>query len=97
MGACCTASQSQGTATAKSSIVSDEKPYQYECTNDNNYKKCPSLLRLGEALQFYASLNLTNNPQDIDTFTNYITTKQTNLLNDYIHFIQHHQHQIEEI
>ena len=59
--------------------------------------KIISILRLCVALKYYSLLNPVNNPQQQDTFTNFTSTIYTNLLDDYIHFIKQHQHQIEEI
>ena len=59
--------------------------------------QCPSLLRIAAGLKYYSLLNPAKNLHQQYIFTNFTTTIYTNILDDYIHLIQHHQHQIEDI
>ena len=95
MGACCTLPPKNYIGTTNTT----EPPITHHSNSlsCHNYKECSSLLRLSEILQHYALLNPFNNPQQQDAFTKYMTTKQPNVLDDYIHFIRHHQHEIEDI
>ena len=77
-------------------IIQDENIYDH-CLGDLHYSQCPSILRLFEILRQYISLNPAQSSQNRERFIHLITTEYTNLLNDYIHFIKHHQHEIEEI
>eukprot|EP01084_Bolivina_argentea_P158299 275762_1 len=67
-----------------------------EC-NDNNYKQCMSTTRLLEALQYYSTLNITENHRDEEMFRKFMNNIYYEVINDYIHFNNHHTHELEHI
>ena len=104
MGTCCASSvQTQPTESSithhtQSIHLAIFKSDQIgQCIDCPHYKQCPSISRLCVALRYYSELNPVNNPQQQDIFAHFTTTIYTNLLDDYIHFIKQHQHQIQEI
>ena len=84
-------------STASVDLTIFKNQQHHQCINSEIHLQCPSLLRLSFALKYYALLNPNNNPQYQDTFTHFATSIYQKLLDDYIHFINHHQHQIEDI
>lgn len=63
----------------------------------NDHHNCPSLLRLATTLTYYSYINNSNKAWFRYNFTRFITQVHTNLIDDYIHFINQHGHQIEDI
>ena len=77
----------------------EETKYQYEPIKQchHSHDKCPSIKKLASILYYYQSLDPCINYQHKDKFIHFVTNIYKNLLNDYIHLIKHHQHQIEDI
>ena len=67
------------------------------CDNKDDYQKCPSIPRLSTALQYYQHLDITNNEDHQNIFKHFMTDVYPNYLNDHIHFVSTHAHQIEDI
>ena len=65
---------------------------------DNPMEGCICLKRLFIALKYYSLLNIIDNEIDGEVFINFVKeVYNNNLINDYIHLITDHQHQIEAI
>ena len=63
----------------------------------NDHQKCPSLNRLALTLKYYSKLDIINNQQHQNIFIHFVKEVHKSLLNDYIHFVKCHGHQIEDI
>ena len=63
----------------------------------NNHEKCSSIKRLLSALRYYSSLDIIHNQQHKDAFIQFIANTYEKLYDDYIHLVQRHGHQIENI
>ena len=71
-----------------------------KCNNNqtNIIDGCLSLKRLKYALLYYHKFDLINNNNDTHVFANFIIDiYNTNLINDYIHLVDNHSNQIQEI
>lgn len=55
------------------------------------------LNRLSIALSYYSTLDITNSPKDVDSFIQFVTTIYHHLIDDYIHMVKIHGHQIKDI
>ena len=77
------------------SVFEVEKPI--ECNDYKTYQQCPSIARLAVSLKYYSALDISNNEIHRDIFHHFITTLHQTMLDDYIHFIKNHGHQIENI
>jgi len=65
---------------------------------DNPMEDCICLKRLFIALKYYSLLNIIDNEIHREVFINFVKeVYNNNLINDYIHLITDHQHQIELI
>eukprot|EP01084_Bolivina_argentea_P158579 276218_1 len=60
-------------------------------------KKCDHLYRLLTGLKYYSLLNISNNALSHNLFTEFCINIYKNALNDYIHIISIHSHQLEII
>ena len=58
---------------------------------------CDALIRLLSALRYYHKFDLIENKNDRENFSDFIFDIYTNLINDYIHLVDHHSHQMQEI
>eukprot|EP01084_Bolivina_argentea_P315267 546154_1 len=67
------------------------------CKRNANYLFCESMNRLFNALQIYTTLNIINNQNDREFFDKFMHEIYDQLVNDYIHFNNHHTHQLEAI
>ena len=65
------------------------------CTNDD-HKDCAVITRLSLALKYYQDLDIQNQ-QHIKLFEKFMNNVYKNVLDDYIHFVNKHGHQIEDI
>ncbi len=77
----------------KQYIFSKEKN---EC-NPSNYKECEVMNRLIAALGRYSVLMMNGNEHSRDVFMRFMDSEYKTLIDDYIHFKQHHQSQLEQI
>eukprot|EP01084_Bolivina_argentea_P252480 423795_1 len=68
------------------------------CDKNDNYINCQAMQRLFAALSYYSKLNIVGNTNDKELFTVfYNETYDNRFIDDYIHFNNHHSHQIESI
>ena len=58
---------------------------------------CDALKRLRHALKYYSKFDIINNPNDKNIFANFIIDTYKNFLNDYIHLVDNHSKQIQQI
>ena len=71
-----------------------------QCSNDNDsdiIEGCDALKRLITALKYYSKFDLIKNQNDQNIFSDFIFNIYGNLINDYIHLIDHHSNQIQQI
>ena len=58
---------------------------------------CQALVRLVSALKYCSKFDVTQNENDQNIFINFMSTVYTNFLNDYIHLIDTHSDQLQQI
>ena len=63
----------------------------------NIVEGCDALNRLRYAMQYYSKFDIINNETDRNIFSNFIMDTYTNFLNDYIHLIDNHSKQLQDI
>ena len=69
------------------------------CANEqtNIIEACDALKRLVTALLYYHKFDLIKNENDQNIFSDFIMNIYPNLINDYIHLIDHHSNQMQQI
>ena len=93
----------QTPATPKNSVqkMEDMSVFEHQdvdqCDGRKSYQQCSSIARLSVSLKYYSSLDIINNDEHRDIFTDFVSNIYPNLLDDYIHFTKCHGDQIEEI
>eukprot|EP01084_Bolivina_argentea_P220682 373958_1 len=68
-----------------------------QCNDNENYKACICITRLLVALKYYSRLNIIENHNDRELFRQFMNEIYYELINDYIHFNNHHTHEVEHI
>eukprot|EP01084_Bolivina_argentea_P211245 359357_1 len=65
--------------------------------NNKDYTQCQAMKRLLAALKYYSMLEIIDNKNDRELWNNFINQIYLNLIDDYIHFNNHHSHELENI
>eukprot|EP01084_Bolivina_argentea_P044915 82660_1 len=73
------------------------KDNQNNTCDGDDHKQCKSMTRLLVALKYYSMLNIIENEDDVEFFTEFMHDIYYELINDYIHFNNHHTHELENI
>eukprot|EP01084_Bolivina_argentea_P065726 119813_1 len=79
--------------------VYNDKNNPNECNNkkDDLVASCSALHRISCCLKYYSILDIIHNINHHDMFNHFINDIYDRLLDDYIHLINHHSHQLSEI
>ena len=67
------------------------------CNGNDNYKQCQAMTRLLVGLKYFTLLNIVENENDKEIFSNFISDIYYPFIDDYVHFNNHHSHQLEDI
>eukprot|EP01084_Bolivina_argentea_P153801 268149_1 len=67
-----------------------------ECNNNKGFTKCAAMSRLIIALKYYSMLDI-HNVEDREFFRNFMDVIYYQVIDDYIHFNNHHTHELETI
>eukprot|EP01084_Bolivina_argentea_P149012 260404_1 len=107
MGACCTAEIDNHQHLAQTaqltniqfdlSIFNAVCPEHCDKDSDNVVQNCSSLARISHCLQYYSMLDITTNAKDQNTFEYFLQNIYNGMLNDYVHLIREHSHQLGHI
>ena len=63
----------------------------------DSYQDCQAITRLSVAMKYYQDLEIVNDKQHVKLLEKFINNVYKNMLNDYIHLVNTHNHQIEDI
>ena len=85
-------------ADSNFSIFNTENQAIVECLGlPNVIDGCDALKRLAFALKYYSRFDVIQDQSDQDIFSNFMINIYTDFLNDYIHLIDHHPQQSQEV
>ena len=72
------------------------KEHQNACTT-SDYTTCPALIRLFISLKYHTNLDVINDRNDQNVFVDFMDNVYPYYLNDIIHFVKEHGHQLQQI
>eukprot|EP01084_Bolivina_argentea_P153803 268152_1 len=68
-----------------------------ECNTKSSYTECSAMKRLLTALKYYSMLDIIDKVEDREFFRKFMNDIYYQVLDDYIHFNNHHSHELETI
>eukprot|EP01084_Bolivina_argentea_P117806 209142_1 len=74
----------------------DDQMVGLGCDNES-YVECQAMMRLFVTLKYYSLLDVYNNKDDACMFENFLNEIYPAFIDDYVHFINHHSHELENI
>eukprot|EP01084_Bolivina_argentea_P157434 274357_1 len=81
----------------KKELIDDKKNITKEQNNCKSWISCSCTQRIINALKYYESLDIIHNESDKDSLFEFCHEKYPSLLNDYIHIIQTHNDEFQDI